>query len=369
MKKVLAILLAVAMVACLAACGGGDGQKEASNKFYVLGPTPDHGWTAQAGAFAEAKCKEVTDAGKYVAEYKAASSGEQQVDICNQIVANGDAALVVIMALEDSAKAGVDALIEADIPFIEFDRFIMEDMDKAILNYSGNNYDCGAGIAYWLQKNGLEPGATLLQLIGDNGSVCVYRQTGFEEFLMGKRDYSDNVTGEKYHTTKEWTEDEVKALFEYQTVCNWSADGAYQYLEQKIDEIVAKAKANNGKLFIFSEDDEMTFGVLNLLDAAAVSDATKADLEALDVYISAIGGMQELYDVMLGKAAQSATADKYFDDMMSVSFNPSMMKTVIDYAVSYLDGNWNFAMGEEAMEPVFIVDANNAANFQGFTGH
>ncbi len=368
MKKVLAVLLVLVMILSLAACG--EKKEDAKKKFYVLGPNPDHGWTAQAGAFAQAKCKEITDAGKYTAEYMPASSGEQQVDICNTIVANGDAALVVIMALEDSAKAGVDALIAANIPFIEFDRFIMEDMDKAILNYSGDNYSCGAGIAYWLQKNGMEPGATLVELIGDNGSVCVYRQKGFEEFLLGTREYKDNKTGETHKTATVWTQEQIDALFaDYKTVCNWSADGAYQYLEQKLEEIVAKAKANNGKLFIFSEDDEMTFGMLNLLDAAAVSDAVKADLEGLDVYISAIGGMQELYDVMLGKAAQSETAKKYFDDMMSVSFNPSMMKTVCDYAVSYLDGNWNFKLGEEAMEPVFIVDASNAADVQGFTGH
>jgi len=367
MKKVLAILLALAMVFSFAACGK---KEEAAKtpKFYVLGPTPDHGWTAQAGAFAQAKCEEITKAGKFEAVYMPAKSGDEQCDICNTVIANNDAKLVVIMALDDSAKAGVDALIEAKIPFIEFDRFILEDMDKAVLNYSGNNYDCGAGIAYWLQKNGMEPGATLVELIGDNGSVCLYRQKGFEEFLLGTREYSDNYTGQKYKTTTVWTQEQIDALFaDYKTVCNWSADGAVSYLEPKLDEITAAAKANNGKLFIFSEDDEMTFGVMTVLEGA--KEATLNDFAALDVYISAIGGMQELYDVMLGKSDKSDLAKKYFDDMMSVSFNPSMMKSVIDYAVSYLDGNWNFALGAEANEPVFIVDANNAAKFEGFTGH
>ena len=34
-------------------------------------------------------------------------------------------------------------------------------------------------------------------------------------------------------------------------------------------------------------DDEMTFGVLNLLEANAVDEATKKDLEDMEVYISA----------------------------------------------------------------------------------
>ncbi len=371
MKKILAILLALAMVFTLAACGG---EKEdattASKKFYVLGPTPDHGWTAQAGAFAQAKCEEVTAAGKYEAVFMPASSGEEQVDLCNTIIANGDAALVVIMALEDSAAAGIEALDAEGIPFIEFDRFILSMKDKALLNYSGNNYGCGAGIAAWLQEHGMEPGATLVQLIGDNGSVCLYRQEGFEQFLRGELDFTDNLSGKTYHTTTVWTQDQIDTLFaDYQKVCDWSADPALDYMDQKIDEITAKAKANNGKLFIFSEDDEMTFGVLNLLNAASVSEATAADFEALEVYISAIGGMQELYDVMDGKSDLSATADKYFDDMMSVTFNPIMMKNVIDYAVKYLDGDWSFSTGAEVNDPVAIVDRTIAGTVEGFTGH
>ena len=369
MKKILAVVLSLSMVLAFTACGGSS-TSEAGGKFYVLGPTPDHGWTAQAGAFAEAKCAEVTEAGDYEAVFMSANSGEEQVDLVNTIVSNGDADLVVIMALDDTAQPAVETLISEEIPFIEFDRFILSCKDKAVLNYSGDNYSCGAGIAYWLQKNGMEPGATLVTLTGDTGSVCLYREQGFYEFLEGERDYTDEQTGETAHTTTEWTEAEIDAIYDtYNVVCDWSADGAYQYLEQKIDEIVAAAKANNGKLFIFSQDDEMTFGFLNLLDAAAVSDATKADLEDLEVYISAIGGMQELYNVMLGEDDQSATADTYFDDMMSVSFNPSMMNTVIDYAMSYLSGDWDYEVGEDAMEPVFIVDRTNAGDFEGFQGH
>ena len=73
MKKILALALALSMSLTLAACGGGDSGKSSANPggsgsgqgnvstpvtpsnqdgkntVYVLGPTPDHGWTAQAG--------------------------------------------------------------------------------------------------------------------------------------------------------------------------------------------------------------------------------------------------------------------------------------------------------------------------------
>ena len=373
MKKVLAMILALVMVLSLAACGekapADDGAADAgANTLYVLGPTPDHGWTAQAGAYAQAKCEAITAEGKYKAVYMAASSGEEQVDQCNTIIANGDAAEVVMMALDDSAQAGQEALYAEGIPFISFDRIIEATEKYAILNASGDNWQCGAGIAYWLQANGMKPGDTVVVLYGDNGTVCSRRQEGFEQFLRGEVKYSDKQTGE-YETTEVWDQAALDAVFSgYTVVCNWSADGAYDYIEQKFDEIVATAKANGGNLYIYSMDDEMTFGVLNYLEAGA-SEATLADLEAMNVYISAIGGMQELYDVMAGTDAQSELAKKYFDDMMSMYFSPKMMEDIIVKGLDYLEGNWSYEVGSGEYQPTWIVDAENVNDFEGFKGH
>ena len=386
MKKFLAIVLALTMVLSLAACGGSEAPAteapatndapaaapeapaKGANTLYVMGPTPDHGWTAQAGAYAQAKCEEITAAGQYKAVYLPASSGEEQVDQINTIIANGDAVEVVMMALDDSAQAGQEALYAEGIPFISFDRIIEATEKYAILNASGDNWQCGAGIAYWLQKNGMEPGDTVVVLYGDNGTVCSRRQEGFEQFLRGEIEYADKQTG-SYKTTQVWEQADLDAIFNgYTVVCNWSADGAYDYIEQKFEEIVAAAKANNGKLYIYSMDDEMTFGVLNYLEAGA-SDALKADVEALDLYISAIGGMQELYDVMAGTDAQSELAKKFFDDMMSMYFSPKMMQDIIETGLKYLAGDWAYEQGSGEYQPTWIVDANNVNNFEGFKGH
>lgn len=342
----------------------------AGGTIYVLGPTPDHGWTAQAGVYAEAKVAEINQGGTYKAVYMAASSGEEQVDQVQTIIANNDAVGVVFFALEDSAKAGQEALIAEDIPFISFDRIIEGPDQYAILNASGDNWACGAGIAYWLQQKGMQPGDTLVTLLGDNGTVCSRRQEGFDEFLRGEREYYDDATKETYKTDQVWTQEEIEALrADYKNVCDWSADKAYDYLEQKLPDIVKTAKANNNKLFVYSMDDEMTFGVLNLLEANAVDDTTKADLESMEVYISAIGGMQELYDVMAGTSSQSDLAAQYFDDMMSVYFSPKMMTNVIGYMEDYLAGNWDYQVGEGKYELVWIVDKDNVSEYEGFTGH
>ncbi len=375
MKKIVALLLTVAMLFSLVACSQTDstdatGSSSEKSTLYVLGPTPDHGWTAQAGTYAQAKCDEITAAGTYKAVYMSASSGEEQVDQCNTIIANGDAALVVMMALDDSAQAGQEALYSEGIPFISFDRIIEATEKYAALNASGDNWQCGAGIAYWLQQNGMQPGDTVVVLYGDNGTVCSRRQEGFEQFLRGEIKYSDAALGQEFETTTVWAQSDIDAIFNgYTVVCDWSADGAYGYIEQKLDEIVDKANNGSGRLFIYSMDDEMTFGVMNYLEAGC-SAATLEKLEGLDCYISAIGGMQELYDVLAGTDEKSAIATQYFDDMMSMYFSPKMMQDVIDKGLEYLDGtNWNYEVGSGEYQPTWIVNRNNVNDYEGFQGH
>lgn len=400
MKKRMALLMCMALVAGLVGCGSSDKPADttaapagaateaaaapaetkaeteapaapanAGGTIYVLGPTPDHGWTAQAGSYAEKKVAEINSAGTYKAVYMSASSGEEQVDQVQTILANGDAVGVVFFALEDSAKSGQEALIGENIPFISFDR-IIEGPDKyAILNASGDNWQCGAGIAYWLQQKGMVPGDVMVTLIGDNGTVCSRRQEGFEQFLRGEIEYFDGDKNASFKTDRVWTQEEIDALCaEYKTVCNWSADGAYDYLEQKMADIVKSAK-DKGSLYIYSMDDEMTFGLLNLLEANAIDDTTKADLETLDVYVSAIGGMAELYSVIDGTSSQAGIAQTYFDDLMSVYFSPKMMENVIGYMLDYLAGDWEYSVGDGKYEVVWIVDKDNVANYEGFTGH
>ena len=162
MKKVFAFVLSLAMVMCLlAGCGGSEQAASADTiKIGLTGPLTGsnavYGNAVKWGM--EIAVEEINAAGKYKAVYMPASSGEEQVDQVQTIIANGDAAGVVFFALEDSAKAGQEALIAENIPFISFDR-IIEGPDKyAILNASGDNWQCGAGIAYWLQQKGMEPG-------------------------------------------------------------------------------------------------------------------------------------------------------------------------------------------------------------------
>jgi trigger factor len=59
---------------------------------------------------------------------------------------------------------------------------------------------------------------------------------------MGEITYYDDDAKVTYETEKVWTRAEVDELIAtYKVVCDWSADGAYGYLEQKLSEIVDDA--------------------------------------------------------------------------------------------------------------------------------
>jgi len=384
----LGVVLAFSLAACSSSSGGGSGsgssttpaasgssngsstrEKGPGNTIYVLGPTPDHGWTAQAGVYAQQLVNTINTQGQFKAQYMPASSGDAQNDLANQVIANGDAAGVVFMAIDDSAQAGQEALIAANIPFISFDRIILGPDKSAILNYSGDNFSVGAGIAYWMQQNGLKPGDTMVSLIGDNTTVSQYRQQGFDQFLLGTRQYTDKGTGQTYTTTQTWTQDQLNTLeANYKVVCNWNADNASQYLEQSLPDIVQAP--TDGNLYVFSMDDEMTLGFLNLLQGNSLDAGTKTALQNLNVYTSAVGGMQQLYDVMSGKdTTLGPIANQYFKGLMSMYFSPQMMNTAINDMVTYLSGgDWQYNVGDDAYEPVAIVDKTNVSQYTGFQG-
>lgn len=53
---------------------------------------------------------------------------------------------------------------------------------------------------------------------------------------------------------------------------------------------------------------------------------------------------------------------------MSVYYNPVMTQTAIQKLLDYLEGTWDYVLGAEDYEPVFIVDSENVKEYEGFIG-
>ena len=379
-KKLLSIALCAALVASLAVgCGKEEPAAEgeaAGGTVYVMTPAPDHGFTGQVGTYAEEMVAEINAAGKYNAYLYTASDGSTQNDQVDEILANGDAAGVVFFAQDDSAAAGEQALTDAGIPWLSFDRIIESTQADSILAYSGNNWYVGAACAYYCVLNGLTPESTLVQFTGDTSSASKYRTEGFQNFLLGEQDYYD-AENDVTHNIAEvagaaWTQEQVDQLFNgnayFEYECGWSNDNAKQFIESDLSSWIESAQAS-GSMYVFSQDDEMSMAFLEIMDGNTFSDDIKADLESLNVCMTAVGGMEEFYKVLRGEdETLSPIADQYFDSLMSAYFNPIMIQSAIQYMLDYLDGNWEFKNGDTAYEDTFIVDATNAGNYEGFLG-
>ena len=392
-RKWLAIILTLCMAAGLAACKGAKGEgdevpeyieeEEAEeplgNRIYVMTAAPDHGWTGQGAAYAAAFVEEINTGvyGDYTATHYIADNGLVQNEQVEEILANHDAAGVVFWGYDDSAEAGQQALIEEGIPWISYDRIIESTMNQAILNYSGDNWQAGVAAAYYLLLHGLTPDSTFVQLTGDASTVSERRTEGFQDFLLGEEDYYD-AESDKIYTMEDvnhgevWTREEVDRLYEgnyFEYNCNWSNEEAKGYVADNLLTWMESAKSTDNTMFVFSMDDEMSLAFLEVLSGDAFDDGTKEELEALDVYMTAVGGMEEMYRVLRGEDPElSSAADTYFEGLMSVYYSPIMTQTAIHKMIDYLEGKWDYALGAEDYEPVFIVDSGNVSQYEGFLG-
>ena len=124
-----------------------DGEGNATH-IYVLTAPEDHGWTGSVATFAKEKIEEVNDAGTYSAELiTSADAAEQIVNIEDIIAAGEDNIAVVIQPIDDTVQSAIQQLVDAEIPYVAFDRIIEGVADSAVSNVKGDNEGIGAACA------------------------------------------------------------------------------------------------------------------------------------------------------------------------------------------------------------------------------
>gem|GEM_PF-612772 len=369
MKRVLIALVGVGLVVTLAACGGGSGNNRADT-IYILGPEPGSGSVNQAGTIAEKEVAEINADGTYKAEYLSATTGEEQNSLVTNIISKKkNAAGVVFIALDDDAQSGQEALIEAEIPLVTYDKSFDGPKQSAVLNFSGNDLLVGAGMAYWLQTQGMKPGDTLVVLSGSDSAKNDRRMEGFSRFLLGDLQYTDKLTALSVSTTQAWKQPQIDALLAgFECQCESNNDKVSEYLTQNLSDIVS-ASQDSKRLFVVTMDDDMVFGILDTFDSSSLTTETKKSFEALNVSVVSVGGMQELFDVMTGTDPQAETASTYFDNLATMWYSPMMVSTAINYLMTYLTiEQWPYGVGANEFEQTYVVDGQRASSIQGYAG-
>ena len=357
MKKVIALMLALAMSASLVACSSSSSSSstassEASSEesteadtedseteeteesaeaetthIYVLTASEDHGWTGSVATFAKEKVDEINEEGTYTAEVITSADAAEQITNIEDILAKDEENIAfVIQPMDDTVQSAIEQITEKEIPYVAFDRIIADISDTAVSNVKGDNAGIGSAAAAYFVSLGMQPGDKVLVIEGDTSSVTTLRDEGFYQYLLGEAEFE----GETIAEDAMWTQEQVDAIT-YSGAMNWSRSATKDYFETYLGDA-----ANADTKWIYAQDDEFSMGVFEALAGGGIDEATIETFTSNAPAITGCGGLGEMYDVIRGDEYEDITAD--FCGVCSVTYSPSMIQTAIQDMVDYLNG-------------------------------
>lgn len=335
MKKVLSIVLALALLCVTFAACAGNGTSSTSSaseesstasetsessaeessettagelkKIGILAPAVTHGWVAGVAYNAEQRCKELSDQ----VEYKlfTSNNAEEMTSQLDDLKSWGAEAIVAFPQWE-GMEVPIQQAIDDGIVVVNFDIEIAAD---GVYRVSGDNESMGIeGAKYIVDKIGTT-GTVVVLDVPTSGSVAELRKKGFTE------------------TMKEIAPD--MEILEYATKFT-REDGLADFADilTSVDHIDA----------VYSMDDETSIGVLQ-----AISEANRTDIKV----VTGGGGCQEYFKMM------PENQDIWIESSL---YSPLMVKDAVDMALAVLNG--------EEVEPVKIipttvVDRDNCADY------
>lgn len=341
MKKVLSIILALALVCVsLAACSGNGASSTSSvseessaasessessvdesseespevstgelKKIGILAPAVTHGWVAGVAYCAEQRCKELEAAGEIEYKLFTSNNAEEMTSQLDDLKSWGAEAIVAFPQWE-GMEVPIQQAIDEGIVVVNFDIEIAAD---GVYRVSGDNESMGVeGAKYIVDKIGTT-GTVVVLDVPTSGSVAELRKKGFTETMA---EIAPDMEIAEYAT--KFTREDGLADF---------AD-----ILTSMDHIDA----------VFSMDDETSIGVLQ-----AISEANRTDIKV----VTGGGGCQEYFNMM------PENEDIWIESSL---YSPLMVKDAVDMALSILNG--------EEVEPVKIipttvVDRDNCADY------
>ena len=325
-RKALAVVLAAAMTANIGAVTTFAKDAEGTH-IYVLTASEDHGWTGSVATFAKEKAEEITNDGTYTAEVITSADANEQITKIEDIVASGeDNIAVVVQPMDDTVQSAIQQLVDAEIPYVAFDRIIDAVAPSAVSNVKGDNEGIGAGAAAYFVEQGMQPGDAVYVYEGDTSSVTTLRDQGFTEYLTGEIEFD----GKTIEDNLKWTEDDLKAIT-YSGAMNWSRSDTKESYESLMGD-----ESNAAIKWFYAEDDELAMGILEALNGGGISDSTKEAIYETKPVITGCGGLDEYYEVLRGNSYTDITEN--LGGVMSVTYSPAMIQTAIRDMVDYLDG-------------------------------
>ena len=323
-KKVLAALLSSAMVLSM----GAFVHAEDGTHIYVLTASEDHGWTGSVATFAKEKAEEVNADGTYSAEVITAASAQDQITQIEDILAGDTSNIaIVVMPLDDTVQSAIQQIVDAEVPYVAFDRIIDAVSSTAVSNVKGDNSGIGAGSAAYFVSLGMKPGDKVYVYEGDTSSVTTLRDNGFVDYLTGAAEFDGAAIADDL----KWSEEDLASIV-YSGAMNWSRSDTKTSFESLMGD------ASNADIkWFYAEDDELAMGILEALNGGGIDDSVKETFLGNAPAMTGCGGLDEYYEVLRGNS-YADLAEK-FSGLCSVTYSPAMIQTAIQDMVDYLNGD------------------------------
>lgn len=306
MKKWIETMIFGAVFLCMTGCGQREEQDRITIAVSTIGPT--HSWAEGVLYYAEEELKRVSEENGWdyicVTGNDANEQSEQVVELAEQQVD-----CIVMLPMDGaSLKTAAIAVQQADIPLVIFDREIPDFVPTATVK--GDNPGIGIETARFF-NNYFTKGTTVLEVMGDTSTVPFQRTDGFDETL--------NKKFEKIQVGyTDWQREDTRKLFQ-------------EWIQKQPAEVRRSVGA------IFTHDDEIALGVLDVLDEYKERGTVQRMFPNLKV-IAGSSGSQEMY-------RRIESEEDYV--LFSMSYWPQMIQEAIRTGEKILK--------EEAYEEMIII--------------
>lgn len=363
MKRILACILALAMVFALVACGQKQMEEEAAPEetkpqyevepvqkvLHVLLPEAAEGWNAAAAEKAMAEVEKLTQEGAYKVETARYADAQQQSDLLAKIAAasTGDGSqAVVTMPVSQDMDEVFAQLLEANVDYALVDVIPEGAAAASVANIYYDQQTIGAAMAAWMVEKGLTQDSKVVILQGFSEDEAL-RTDGFKQYLQGKLAYNGAVIETPWTST----ENIIYSEMEGETVQN-AATYFTSYMEES-DHADTK--------YIAAWDDAYLLGVLDALESENMNADNKAKFLEGAPFLGSCGGSKAMLDVLAGASQYTNTPS--FGGIRTALYDTGLLETAVRVMADHLAGQ---VVEQDQPQPIAWITAENVSQYTGY---
>lgn len=348
MKKLIAILLLLAMVLGLCACAQQGAQEAAPTEptpaptmaayvpnpktIHVLVPATVEGWAGSAAQAAIELAERIQAEGSITVVTDEYGSVEQQIQRLEDIAAAGpnDGSVgVVLMPAGDGVEEALHKLLEANVSYALAESIPESAAGASVANVYYDHRQIGAAAAAYLVNMGLTQKNDVVVLEGLSNADAL-KTEGFQLYLQGKLP----VDGAYIETP--WDDFSTVA---YSDMEETTRQGAKLYFETYMED---GDRAWTG--YFASWNDDYILGMIDALNDSHITEKNRNRLFDMEPVVTGFGADAQLRELLEDADAQTdETAEeiRYVEDFRSINslvYEPGMLAQALQAMADYMAG-------------------------------